>query len=97
MPKPGYYRDLSDTYSTRWSSERTNPYKFTYRPSYGRYHRSVRTQNELRQLICADADGLPVRRKRLNLPTAYDDLNVCRRYGKSWKDYTKRRKQWETR
>jgi hypothetical protein len=53
--------------------------------------------NELRQLTGADHDGEPVRRRRLSIPTAYDDPHISRNYGKSWKDYTKQRKQWDHR
>lgn len=73
------------------------------RYSLGRYEhrysfmRSPRTQRERRALFGFEHDGLPVRRKRLNLPTTYDDIMLSRNYGRSWKDYTKKRRQWEDR
>lgn len=59
------------------------------------YHRSMRTMNELRQLHGDEVDGHPVRRRRLNIPTAYDDLPITRSWKRSWKDFTKKRHQWE--
>ena len=78
-----------------WSEGTRERYKHCYTLQYGGWCRNVKTTNELRQLKGADADGEPVRRRRLNIPTAYDDPRVSRDYGKSWKDYTKRRKQWD--
>lgn len=80
----------------KWASEKYEQrYKHCYRLWFGGYCRYPRTTNELRQLIGAEHDGEPVRRRRLNIRTCYDDPPVARNYGKSWKDYTKRRKQWE--
>lgn len=102
MSKKRFERDLSDVWMSRWSrliglADKPNPFKFRYTHRWAGYHRHVRTTNELRQLRCDEAEGLPVRRRRLNIPTWYDDLHISRNYGKCWKDYTKRRKQWEDR
>lgn len=100
MPKTGYTR-LTDEFVTYWwGGGRTylNRYRYAYRFDHGGYHRNPRTQNERRQNFAHEDDGLPVRRRRLGpLPHSYDDLGRSRTYGKSWKDYTKRRHQWETR
>lgn len=69
--------------------------KGRYVHQYARWHRKVRTMNELRQLHGDDNDGLPVRRRRLLLPTNWDDLPVSRNWKRSWKDFTKKRHQWE--
>jgi hypothetical protein len=94
-------KDYDRQYWERWSSRTRSEIArtesaFYYRHRYASWYcRHPRTTNELRQLRCDDADGLPVRRKRLTIRTAYDDPPVSRNYGKSWKDYTKRRKQWD--
>lgn len=62
---------------------------------HARGHRKMRTMNELRQLHGDDADGLPVRRRRLGIPTYWDDLPISRNWKRSWKDFTKKRHQWE--
>jgi hypothetical protein len=67
-----------------------------YRLIVGGYFRNVHTRGELRQLAADEAEGLPVRRRRLNIPTAYDDPYISRNYGRSWKDYTRRPHQWKT-
>ncbi len=71
--------------------------KWRYIHDYASWHgRYPKTTRELRHLICEDHDGIvPVRRSRLNIPTAYDDPCASRNFGKSWKDYTKRRAQWD--
>jgi hypothetical protein len=68
-----------------------------YKLRWGGYHRYFRTYNEYRQNLLHAHEGLPVRTRRLNLPVLYDDLNIVRNWGRSWKDYTKNRKQWERR
>jgi hypothetical protein len=81
-----------------WWDER---YRLRFKNKYvlvcGHYFRHPQTMNELRQLTGAEHDGEPVRRRRLTLPTSYDDGHIARNYGKSWKDYTKQRKQWDHR
>lgn len=58
------------------------------------WYRYVRTTNEIRANAAALEDGYKVRGRRRNLPTVYDDVRVSRTWGRSWKDYTKRRKQY---
>jgi hypothetical protein len=103
MPKQGYTRDLDDFVSYNgWLTidglPKTHPnrHKFRYKLDWGHYHRRPQTQNERRQNFAAQADGMPVRRCRVKgLPHSWDDLHRARDWGKSWKDYTKHRKQWE--
>ena len=90
--KSQYERGATYFWWNEWARER---YVDRYCLVVGHYHRHVRTMNELRQLRGADHDGEPVRRRRLTLPTSYDDPMISRNFGKSWKDYTKRRKQWD--
>lgn len=66
-----------------------------YEHRYAPYFRHPRTQRERRELFGFEHDGLPVRRRRLRVPTAYDDLPIARNYGRSWKDFTRQRRQWE--
>lgn len=78
-----------------WSERSRERYRARYCLVHGHYFRHPKTMNELRQLLGADHDGEPVRRRRLLIPTSYDDPHISRNYGKSWKDYTKQRKQWD--
>lgn len=73
-----------------WSNES----HMVYRHCFGHHHRWFRTFNEVRQNYHHDLDGHPVRRRRLCIPTIYDDLNRSRDWGRCWKDFTKQRKQW---
>lgn len=68
---------------------------------WGRFYRRVRTLGEIRDLTgleadMADLEELPVRvkvrRRRRNLPTAWDDL-VIRGKGRGWKHH--RRTRWK--
>jgi hypothetical protein len=97
--KKAYYFDdrpyLTTWNGIEWHHPNRHEKKYRLRYSCFWYGRHVRTFNELRQLINDDAEGLPVRRKRLLLPDWYDDPQVGRHGGRSWKDYTKRRKQWD--
>lgn len=86
--KKDYKRDTED-FGDRWFGR--------YDHRYRGWYRNPRTQQERRELKGFDREGLPVRRRRLNLPTAYDDLRHARVGGRSWKDYTKFRHQWEVR
>jgi hypothetical protein len=84
-----------------WSFELGNvghPHYHRARRHY-RSWRHPRTLAEARQndLVLAE-DGEPgprASRRRGHLPTAYDD--IARRYSRSWKDASRRRKQWERR
>ena len=65
------------------------------------YHRPIKTFNEIRQNICDQCDlrGEPrscqprARRSRVELD-AWNDECRDRNYGKSWKHFTRHRKQW---
>lgn len=64
------------------------------------YHRHVRTFPEIRR-NCADVNEYRETKMRGIRPcrgnvylNAWNDWNVSRNYGKSWKDFTKNRKQW---
>jgi hypothetical protein len=60
------------------------------------WDRYIRTQNERRQNCWAQDDGIHVRgsRRYKHLPTVYEDIMLSRNWGKSWKDFTKCRKQY---
>ncbi len=67
----------------------------SYELAHRNFLRYPKTAAERRQL-CADVcDGIKVRRRRLNIPTVRDDILISRQYGRSWKDYTKQRRQWD--
>ena len=65
------------------------------------YHRQICTANELRQHSCAKTDR---RADRLNYKIrgrrspayldSWNDFNISKNYGKSWKHFTKQKKQW---
>lgn len=58
---------------------------------WGGYFRRIKTYNEIRQNY-----GCPyVRGKRRNVPTSWDDLYIARNWGRSWKDFTKKRNQYD--
>ncbi len=86
--KPQYKRITKN--GSIWSERHVGRYELRF----GMF-RSIRTQNERRQLAGLDADGLPVRRRRLNVPSARDDIHAVKNYKRSWKDFTKKRHQWE--
>lgn len=72
--------------------------KFRYRlkDGYAWYYRHPKTLNEKRQNSACQDDGFHVRgKRRAKHPNgSWDAIPVKRTYGKSWKDYTKYRKQW---
>ena len=70
-------------------------YRGKYRKKWAGQYRYVRTMNEIRQLAADENEGIRVRRRRLNVPTVYDDITIVRNYGRSWKDFTRRRHQWD--
>jgi hypothetical protein len=65
------------------------------------YHRPIRTFNEVRQ---NEGDRSDFRRERIpcavrarrndHTLNAWNDFNRSRNYGKSWKHFTRHRKQW---
>jgi hypothetical protein len=65
------------------------------------YHRPIRTFNEIRQNECDRTDfrqeHIPcsVRARRNDhVLDAWNDVHRSREYGKSWKHFTRHRKQW---
>lgn len=93
-----YTRDMEDSsYVAFYGWVDNRRHKFRYNHKYRFMWRRPRTMNELRQLRFDDHFGLPIRRGRLRLPTLWDDVPLTRNFGKSWKDYTKKRRQWEDR
>lgn len=92
MTKPLYTRQTVEPEDTfRWIDGR---YKLVDR---GYYYRHPKTQKERREIEGFILDGLPVRRKRRLIPDSRNMRPPARQWGRSWKDYTKRRKQWEDR
>lgn len=94
--KNQYKRDLVDY---EWSSYGwvENRFYGRYMHQHARYFRYPSTHAERRAVAAVVQDGVPVRASRRKLPTAYDDMAIQRNYGRSWKDYTKKRRQWENR
>jgi hypothetical protein len=84
-----HYEIIKDD-GTSWGRK----HKGRYSCKYGYGHRYVRTYSELRQLYGDKADGIKVRQSRLNIPTLYDDLPVSKDFKRSWKDFTKKKRQW---
>ena len=76
----------------RWNRSYINAYELRWSYCY----RYVKTFNEIKQNEHAKLDGYKVRGKRTKhiLPTVWDDVRVSKVYGKSWKDFTKHRKQY---
>ena len=91
LPKKRVYKKYSDIPSYRF---RMDPVPYTgKRPKRIHCLRHMRTTNEKR--LNADIevyDYIRPARRASNLPSLYDD--VFRSYPKSWKDCTKKRKQW---
>jgi hypothetical protein len=80
-------------------SRRTEQGTF-YCKAYG-YHRRVRTFGEIRANVGAFCDEelrdlkvYPRRCRSAKELDAWNDFGVTRNYKKSWKDFTKLRKQW---
>lgn len=80
-------------------------YKFRYGPVSGtgknRYHggsffRGIKTTNERKWAHAWEDQGIKPRGKRtsVNIPDNYDDIHRGNHNCKSWKDATKKRKQW---
>lgn len=89
--KPGYKRGIRsyNVYTGEfywWGSQ------WAYDSRHRTYFRHPRTTQEQRM---NEAHFEYVRGRRRKLPTAWDDLNYSRRGGKSWKDYTRRKKQYK--
>ena len=99
-----YYRDSrvdeyaqrGDKYYFGWSREslyhfRSGPVPYIHNPRGYCYIRLPHTTRELKD-NCNDMYKDYVRGKRKFLPTSYDD--IVRNRSRSWKDCTKKRKQW---
>lgn len=78
----------SNTYLPAWGVGR-------FEHKYARHYRTFQTFNEIRQHEHALLDGAHIRARRLNLPRIWDDCHIGRNYGRSWKDFTKNRRQWD--
>ena len=92
MTKPLYTRQRADEDGARdWIDGR---YSLVER---GYYYRHPKTQNEKRKVAALILDGIPVRRKRRLIPDSRMMRPPARNWGRSWKDFTKRRHQWEDR
>ena len=78
------------TWRDRWYDKAIGKFRHTLG-----YHRNIRTFNERKQNHYAKCDGIKVRGNRKHLRTNWDDPRRGRTYGRSWKDYTKRKKQWD--
>jgi hypothetical protein len=84
-----------NTWKGEWEVENWGVGRYTHNWDSWHY-RYVKTWNERRQNYNAKQDGHKVRGKRTfpNLPSVWDDIRISRIWGRSWKDYTKQRKQW---
>lgn len=80
---------------------RNGPVSFTGKRRWGRIFRRVGTRGEIRDLVGLEAEmedheefpvKVKIRRRRRNLPTAWDDLTI-RGKGRGWKHH--RRTQWK--
>lgn len=81
--------------------------RYYYENVCGGYHRHIYTFSELRANSGARSDYrrdpdfaqltnlLPRGRRTARYLDTYNDYSRCRNNGRSWKDYTKNRKQWE--
>ncbi len=81
-----------------WPKGRGNSFVFVHQGP--NYHRSIKTFPEIRR-NCADENeyrGTNMRGirpcRRDHYLDSWNDFMVSRNYGKSWKDFTKYRKQW---
>lgn len=79
-----------------YSEFRREPVQYTGKRSNSRYYRMIRTFNECRQNSAVEIqDYVRVARKPKSLPdNRNDDFVRSRCKSKSWKDCTKKRKQW---
>ena len=76
---------MSDCYYTKYNGAFELKYIYFRRP---------KTFNEIKQNAYAIDDGYKVRGCRKNLPTWWDDIMSSQNYGRDWKRFTKKRKQW---
>lgn len=83
----------------KWYSKRADDFYYVH--AWAGYHRSIRTFGELRQIAAEKADfrdGSVKRRlgRNTSVLDSWNDFNRGRSYKKSWKDFTKYKKQWMT-
>ena len=57
-------------------------------------HRHPRTTAERREVAGLKVDGMRVRGARCKLPQLHDDVWPSRFGKRSWKDFTRQRRQW---
>lgn len=71
---------------------------FYYSRRYGGYYRRIRTFQEIRQNeahLREHGQGCGIRLGRNNATlNSWNDFMVSRQYKKTWKDFTRYRKQW---
>ena len=84
-------RTLEYKYEKTKPEFRGGPVPMTGRRSHGSYYRSPKTFAEIRENANPEYKEF-VRKKRLYLPTTWDD--IPKSYSRSWKDQSKKRKQW---
>lgn len=90
MKKSKYHRVTAE--NNKWSNEYLiGRYEFEHDFVW---YRQVRTFNERKQHAGAIADGHKVRGRRRKLPTNWDDQKLSFAWGKCWKRFTRRKKQY---
>lgn len=96
--KPQFKYIETDTYFNSWKNEWIEWEVKRYRHRWGGYYRAIKTFSERKQSNAHKADGysnlIRARRNSDSLPSTWDDICVSRCYGKSWKDFTKAKKQY---
>lgn len=85
-----WFNPWRKVFEDRYSDDSIGKYSHKYA-----YDRNVRTFNERKANVHAEDDGIKVRGRRKLIPNSWDDPHLARSYGRSWKDYTKRKKQWD--
>lgn len=64
-----------------------------FQKRWGGMFRRMRTQQERRR-NAGDRTDYGYQGRRKSIPSAWDDIPYSRLGGKSWKDYTRHRRQW---
>lgn len=92
---------MKTNYAKKMRPDATHAGDFWYVWQGCGYHRPIKTYNEIRQNICDEHDHRgdarscrPRSCRNRGALDAYNDVNRSRNYGKSWKDFTRFRKQW---
>lgn len=98
MKQKKHYRKIKqEYYFSHWRGEWKERYNQSMLGKYDikySYFRSIHTKNEYKQNCWAIDDGYHVRGRRRNLPNAWDDVRISRAWKRSWKDFTKCKKQY---